>query len=163
MNQTSPDAGSGIASTSQPAAAPSDPAPAAPAKKAKPKTSAAKPKPAPKTKKAKKPAKAAKAVKSAKAKKPKDPTAKSTDALAVRGKEYVRDNEKKTAGGNVSVHCGDEVAQKLLGKSLDDCYKIVAKAAEETEADLRKKYKHLNLGMQRMNLGNKLRGVLNAK
>lgn len=100
-----------------------------------------------------------------KAKKAKDgeKTAKGPEALRQYAPGYVHDSEHKTAAGNPSVHCGDEVAKKLLGKSLDECYKIAAKVVEESEADLRKKYGHLNLGMQRMNLGNKMRGVINAK
>lgn len=86
-----------------------------------------------------------------------------TALLAVRSKSYIRDGEHKTAGGNVSIHCGDAAAQKLLGKSLDECYAIAADICEEDEGVLRSKYGHLNTGMQRMNLGNKIRGVLNAK
>jgi hypothetical protein len=84
-------------------------------------------------------------------------------ALKEYAPKYTKDSEHKTVSGNVSVHCGDAVAKKFLGKSLDEIYPIVAKATEENEKDLRKKYAHLNVGMQRMNLGNKLRGVLNAK
>jgi len=109
--------------------------------------------------KTKKPAKA-KPVKKAK---DGEKTAKGPEALRQYAPGYVHDSEHKTAAGNPSVHCGDEVAKKLLGKSLDECYKIAAKVVEESEADLRKKYGHLNLGMQRMNLGNKMRGVINAK
>ncbi len=96
---------------------------------------------------------------------PSDGNGASTDALRQRAGTYVKDSEHKTAAGNVSVHCNDETAQKLLGKSLDECYAIAAEvcAPDVTEADLRAKYGHLNLGMQRMNLGNKIRGVLNAK
>jgi len=89
----------------------------------------------------------------------------STGALRQRAPTYVKDSEHKTAAGNASVHCNDETAQKLLGKTLDECYAIAAEvcAPDVTEDDLRAKYGHLNLGMQRMNLGNKIRGVLNAK
>lgn len=72
---------------------------------------------------------------------------------------YVKDNEHKTAGGNVSVHCGDEVAQKLVGKSLDQVYAMAARACKVDEKELRAKYKGLNPGMQRMNLGNRIRGA----
>ena len=87
----------------------------------------------------------------------------STASLRARAGSYVKDSEHKTEGGNVSVHCGDATAQKLLGKTLDECYTIAAGISEESEEDLRAKYEHLNVGMQRMNLGNKIRGVLNAK
>ncbi len=86
-----------------------------------------------------------------------------TALLAERSRSYIRDSEHKTAGGNTSVHCGDAAARKLLGKSLDECYAIAADITEEDESALRTRYQHLNPGMQRMNLGNKIRGVLNAK
>lgn len=71
--------------------------------------------------------------------------------------KYAKDTETKTANGNPSIHCNDKVANLLLGKSLDEAYKIAAKTLKETEKDLRAKYEHLNVGMQRMNLGNRLR------
>lgn len=85
--------------------------------------------------------------------------ARSTDALREAAQHYTRDKENKTAGGHVSVHNGDEIATKLLGKDLDQVYAMAAKALKEDEADLRKKYKHLNTGMQRMNLGNRMRAA----
>jgi hypothetical protein len=66
----------------------------------------------------------------------------------------------KSAGGNTSLDCGDAVAKQLRGKELDEVYKIVAKATNEPEKDLRKRYEHLNPGQQRMNLGNRFRGAL---
>lgn len=76
---------------------------------------------------------------------------------------YHIDKDKKTAGGHPSVDCADDVATMLRGKALDAVYALVAKKIGEPEKDLRAKYKQLNVGMQRMNLGNRLRGVLNAK
>lgn len=90
-------------------------------------------------------------------------TPKGPAALRKYAPQYVKDSEHKTPAGHVSVHCGDEVAKKLLGKDLDDVYRIAAKTIGEDEKALRKQYGHLNVGMQRMNLGNKMRGVLNAK
>lgn len=86
-------------------------------------------------------------------------TGKSTDALRLKAPEYVHDKEKRTAGGHVSVHNGDEIANKLIGKDLDQVYTIAARTLKEDEAELRKKYKHLNIGMQRMNLGNRMRAA----
>lgn len=123
------------------------------AKKAKPKAKTAVKKSAAKAEKKGKTAKKAKG----------DGIPKGPAALKEYAPNYTKDSEHKTVSGNVSVHCGDAVAKKFLGKSLDEIYPIVAKATEENEKDLRKKYAHLNVGMQRMNLGNKLRGVLNAK
>jgi hypothetical protein len=109
-------------------------------------------------KEAKKPAK-----KPAKKAKGDAATAKGPGALREYAPGYVKDTEHKTAAGNASVHCGDETAQKLLGKTLDQVYAMAAKICEIPEKELRAKYAKLNLGMQRMNLGNKIRGVLNAK
>lgn len=66
----------------------------------------------------------------------------------------------KSAKGNASYDNGDHVAKMLRGKTLDDAYAIVAKATKEAESGLKKRFKHLNLGMQRMNLGNVLRAAL---
>jgi hypothetical protein len=83
--------------------------------------------------------------------------------------QYHKDNETKTSGGNPSVDNDDEVAQKLRGKDLDAVYGVVAKAlktkdqtAEAVEKELRARYKGLNVGMQRMNLGNRFRAALKA-
>lgn len=107
-------------------------------------------------------AKAEKKAKKAKGKKG-DASTKGPGALKAYAPNYHKDNDKKTAGGNTSVDNDDDVAKKLRGKDLDEVYAVVAKATEENEKDLRKRYAHLNVGMQRMNLGNKLRGVLHAK
>lgn len=121
-----------------------------------------------KTAKAKTPAKKAakKAVKKGKK------TPKSTKGGAkVKGpailREYAtgyhKDTEKKTAGGNTSIDNDDEVAKKFRGKDLDAVYAMTAKALGVTEKELRARYTKLNVGMQRMNLGNRFRAALNAK
>lgn len=73
---------------------------------------------------------------------------------------YHVDKEKKTAGGHASVDSDDELAQKLRGLSIDEVYKHAAAVLKEPEADLRAKYAHLNVGMQRMNLGNRMRAAV---
>jgi hypothetical protein len=88
---------------------------------------------------------------------------KTTDALVEAAKTYQHDKERKTAGGNVSVDSGDELAQELRGANLEAVYQRAARALGVTEAALRAKYAHLNPGMQRMNLGNRMRGAQNAK
>ena len=110
------------------------------------------PAPKGKTAKAKAPAKAKKA-------KPANGAAKSTDALAVKGKEYHRDTKVKTADGSVSVDSNDKTAKELRGKSLDEVYTIASKLLKEPATQLKAKYKHLNPGMQRMNLGNRIRAA----
>lgn len=138
---------------------------------------AAKPAKAGKTPKAAKPAKAGKdhgtkkppvkAAKPAKApaapKAPRVPTplsGKSTDALRLKAPSYHHDKERKTAGGHVSVDNGDKLAAQLRGSTLDQVYAFAAKTLGEAEKDLRTKYAHLNVGMQRMNLGNRCRAEL---
>lgn len=83
----------------------------------------------------------------------------------VAGREHdISGYEKvKNASGHTSYDNGDDVATKLRGKTLDEVYAHAAKQLKEPEKDLRKKYEHLNPGMQRMSLGNRLRKVANAK
>lgn len=89
--------------------------------------------------------------------------AKKSTAKGVRtigGKEVDLSGYKKVKapGGGVSYTKGDAVANKLEGKSLDEVYKIAAAALKVPESELRAKYKKLNPGMQRMSLGNRMRG-----
>ncbi len=88
---------------------------------------------------------------------------KGPGALRAYASQYVHDSAHKTAGGNPSIHCNDDIAQKLAGKTLDEVYAMTAKIVEVPVAELKAKYGHLNLGMQRMNLGNRIRGVAHAK
>lgn len=83
----------------------------------------------------------------------------------VAGREHdISGYEKvKNASGHTSYDNGDDVATKLRGKTLDEVYAHAAKTLKEPEKDLRTKYKHLNPGMQRMSLGNRLRKIANAK
>ena len=65
----------------------------------------------------------------------------------------------KSASGKKTQHNNDVVAQALDGATLDEIIKPAAEALECTQKELRTKYEHLNPGMQRMNIGNRLRGV----
>lgn len=65
----------------------------------------------------------------------------------------------KSAEGNSSLDNGDQVAKQLRGLELDDVYKRASKTLGIKETDLRSRYKHLNPGMQRMSLGNRLRAA----
>lgn len=69
----------------------------------------------------------------------------------------------KTPTGRRTIDCADEVAQALRGADIDTVYAQAAEALEIAEADLRNQYGHLNIGMQRMNLGNRIRGAAAAK
>lgn len=91
-----------------------------------------------------------------------------TEASGIRtigGKAVNLDNYEKVKapGGGTSYHNGDAVAEKLNGKTLDEVYALASKHLKEDVKALRDKYKHLNVGMQRMSLGNRLRKVLIPK
>jgi len=82
---------------------------------------------------------------------------------------FDRYQSHKTAGGNISYDCGDPIAVKLRDMSLDEVYRECARVLKnsgrekgtigEIEKGLRERYGHLNAGMQRMNLGNKIRAT----
>ena len=67
------------------------------------------------------------------------------------------------ASGNKSLDSGDEVAKALRGKELGDVYEVAAKKLGTSALALKRKYGHLNVGMQRMNLGNRVRAANNPK
>ncbi len=95
-------------------------------------------------------------------------TKKTSDGALIRtvaGREHdISGYEKvKNASGHTSYDNGDDVATKLRGKTLEEVYAYASKQLKEPEKDLRAKYKHLNSGMQRMSLGNRLRKVANDK
>lgn len=75
---------------------------------------------------------------------------------------YVR-GAAKTVSGNKTHDSGDKVAVDLRGLPVDDVYRQAAEATGETVGALKAKYGHLNVGMQRMNLGNRIRGAQAAK
>jgi hypothetical protein len=64
-----------------------------------------------------------------------------------------------SAKGNATMDNGDELAKQLRGAELDDVYALASKALGETQTALKAKYGHLNVGMQRMNLGNRIRAA----
>lgn len=104
----------------------------------------------------------AKAAKKAAKKKAVKKTSTGTLIRMVAGREHdISGYEKvKNASGHVSYDNGDDVATKLRGKTLDEVYAFAAKQLKEPEKELRAKYKHLNVGMQRMSLGNRLRKAM---
>lgn len=104
---------------------------------------------APKAAKAK-PAKKAKKVASLKT-----GPSKSVIPLDV-AKSYERAKDK---AGKLHVDNGDKIATVLRNHDLAEIYALVSKKCDIPAAELKRKYGHLNPGMQRMNLGNKLRAV----
>lgn len=72
---------------------------------------------------------------------------------------YVKTKEIKTKTGRTSVDTGDATAVRLRGQSLEKTFEEASKATGFSVNDLIKRYEKLNPGMQRMNLGNLIRGV----
>jgi hypothetical protein len=68
-------------------------------------------------------------------------------------------SDVKTASGRKAIDVNDGVAAKLRGLDLADTYRAASEATGESMAGLKRKYEHLNPGMQRMNLGNLIRGA----
>ena len=77
-------------------------------------------------------------------------------------------HEAKTASGRKVMDVNDRAAAMLRGKTLDEAYEIVSmeiaiafdRHLTEARQELVARYEHLNPGMQRMNLGNRLRKAL---
>ena len=64
-----------------------------------------------------------------------------------------------SASGGASLNNGDLVANGIVGMEVDEIIQIATKmGVAKKDEDLSTKYSHLNVGMQRMNLGNRLRG-----
>lgn len=87
-----------------------------------------------------------------------DPQAKGmADTLSKYRKRYVPSVAKS---GKKSLHCGDSVAEALQYRELDELYTIAGQILEGWTAEtLQAKYEHLNIGSQRMNLGNRIRAA----
>lgn len=66
----------------------------------------------------------------------------------------------KSASGNATMDNGDDVAKQLRGLDLEDVYAAAAKLLGESKTSLVQRYAHLNPGMQRMNLGNRMRAAM---
>lgn len=115
-----------------------------------------------------KPAKKEKAAKPKKDKPAKKAKVKTAEGEAVTSGAltYVPDrytkHDTKTASGGKVRDVADQAAEELRELSLDKAYIHVAKACGVKTAELKEKYEHLNAGMQRMNLGNRLRGAYRA-
>lgn len=88
-------------------------------------------------------------------------TAKIKDTTFDLSRYYVSDI--KTPTGHRTIDCADEVAARLRGLPIEQVYAEAAEALETSVEALQKTYGHLNVGMQRMNLGNRIRGAAAAK
>lgn len=87
--------------------------------------------------------------------------------IAEEGKEpLVKINREnyvttRSATGAKSLSNGDPVAMTLEGLGLEALYGICNKLMKDNE--FQAKYGHLNSGMQRMNLGNRIRGFISKR
>lgn len=85
--------------------------------------------------------------------------------------KLVRHPDLVTESGAIPLDNNDEAADLLRGKQSEEQYKIVAAllaqvsgvSKREALQALKDKYGKLNLGQQRMVLGNRLRGLFNMK
>lgn len=69
----------------------------------------------------------------------------------------------KSAKGNKTLDSGDGLAVELRGMELEDVYARAAKELNESVKSLHQRYDALNPGMQRMNLGNRMRAALKKR
>lgn len=66
----------------------------------------------------------------------------------------------KLDDGSTVKDNGDDTAQMLRGLDLHEMYVLASKKLGTTIQQLRDQYQHLNAGMQRMNLGNRIRKAM---
>lgn len=121
---------------------------------------------------AEKPAKPAKAIKPKRKTRTLEATGEEvTVNEALVQPDYTRytKHEVKSPSGRKALDINDAAAALLRGHDISDCYFIVAKNmakldtsinADAMEKELIAQYEHLNIGMQRMNLGNRLRKAM---
>jgi hypothetical protein len=65
-----------------------------------------------------------------------------------------------SGSGKRTLRTNDPVAAALDGFTVEEVYAVASKMAEIPVKELQEKYGHLNVGMQRMNLGNRIRGAV---
>ncbi len=65
-----------------------------------------------------------------------------------------------SGSGKKTMRTNDFVAESLNGFTLDEVYRVATELTEIEQKELRSRYSHLNVGMQRMNLGNRIRGAI---
>jgi transcription initiation factor TFIIIB Brf1 subunit/transcription initiation factor TFIIB len=80
-------------------------------------------------------------------------------ALKPKTTNYVR-GLGYTTHGNRTIDVNDKVAKMLRGTDPLEMYQIAAEVLKVSARTLKRDYKHLNIGMQRMNLGNRMRKEL---
>lgn len=65
-----------------------------------------------------------------------------------------------SGSGKKTKRSDDPVAQALDGFTVEETANVAARLCDIPAKDLLAKYAHLNVGMQRMNLGNRIRGAV---
>jgi len=65
-----------------------------------------------------------------------------------------------SGSGKKTMRTNDHVAASLDGFTLDEVYAVAQELTDTPAKEYRDKYSHLNVGMQRMNLGNRIRGAI---
>ena len=66
----------------------------------------------------------------------------------------------KSASGKSTLNCGDKLAALMAGMDADQVCRIADAAFGQQFGHHATKYAHLNVGMQRMNAGNRIRGLV---
>lgn len=85
--------------------------------------------------------------------------AKTTDSTGPVNMDRDKYVSTRSASGAKSLSNGDPVAQALEGLDIDQLHTVAKKMTGESWHE---KYAHLNIGMQRMNIGNRMRGAVRA-
>jgi len=104
---------------------------------------------------------AAKAAKAAKAEKePKDPSERK-NGVVYAGYLPQYEKYKAVVNGQVrrSIDKGDAIAVQLRGMTIDQVYGEGSKITGHSVRDLKSRFEHLNVGMQRMSIGNMIRKI----
>lgn len=65
-----------------------------------------------------------------------------------------------SGSGKRTMRCKDATAEALDGFTVEETYRVAAELTDTPVKELQTKYGHLNVGMQRMNLGNRIRGAI---
>jgi hypothetical protein len=66
-----------------------------------------------------------------------------------------------SGSGKKTKNCGDPVAEALDGFTVEEIRSVASRMCDIPVKELTEKYEHLNVGMQIMNLRNRIRGAVN--
>lgn len=69
-------------------------------------------------------------------------------------------SDVRTPAGRRTLDCADDISVELRGLSITEVYAKASEVLGLSVEDLTSQYEHLNIGMQRMNLGNRIRGAI---